>query len=373
MRVRRRDFLAALAAAAAGCAVSGSRSSTSTTTARAAPKPKRILILGGTGFVGPAIVAAARAEGHTLTLFNRGKTNPGLFPDIETLKGDRVTGDYESLRGREWDAVIDTWVMMPKSVHAAAEVLHDHVGQYLFLSTISVYKLGRDPIDESSPKLTPKTVNATKLEGVEDYGGNKFLAEQAAEELLPGRATAVRAGVIVGPGDPTDRFTYWPLRFARGGEVLAPGGPDDRMQIIDVRDLAKWIIHCVDEKIVGTYNAVGPDDPGLGHMLEACKTAAKSDARITWVDHDFLEQEKAGGWGDFPLAVLHQDEQAGFGHVNAQKAIARGLTFRSPVESARDALAWYEAQPEERRNKERPGIAPEREAELLKKWHATHG
>jgi len=371
--MRRRDFLAALAAAAAaGCATTSRSSSPSPTAGAPRPKPKRILVLGGTGFVGPAIVRAARARGHTLTLFNRGKTNPGLFPDIETILGDRRT-DLDRLRGREWDAAIDTWVMMPKSVRAAAELLKDHVGQYLFVSTISVYKLGREPLTESSPVLSPKTVNATKLEGVEDYGGNKYLAERAAEELMPGRATAVRAGVISGPGDPSDRFTYWPLRFARGGEVLAPGTPDDRMQIIDVRDLGAWIIRCIDERIVGTYNAVGPDDPALGHMLEACRTAVKSDARITWADSAFLEAEKAGGWDDFPLAVLSGDEHAGFGHVDARKAIGRGLTFRSPVETARDAYAWWQSQPDERRQKPRPGLTPEREAELLAKWHAAHG
>jgi 2'-hydroxyisoflavone reductase len=206
MRVRRRDFLAALAAAAAGCAMSTHRSSP---TMRAAPatKPKRILVLGGAGYVGPHIVRAARARGHTITLFNRGKTNPSLFADCETIIGDRRT-DIERLKGRDWDAVIDTWVMMPKSVRAMAELVKDHVGQYLFVSTISVYKLGKEPIDESSPVLTPKTVNATKLEGVEDYGGNKFLAERAAEEVMPGRATNLRSGVIVGPGDPSDRFIY---------------------------------------------------------------------------------------------------------------------------------------------------------------------
>jgi 2'-hydroxyisoflavone reductase len=190
---------------------------------------------------------------------------------------------------------------------------------------------------------------------------------------MPGRATAIRAGVIAGPGDPTDRFTYWPLRFARGGEVLAPGGPNDRMQIIDVRDLGAWIIRCIDERIVGTYNAVGPDDPALGHMLEACRAAVDSQSTITFADKAFLEENKAGGWGDFPLAVLNDDDQAGFGHVDASKAIARGLVFRSPVETARDAFAWYNAQPEERRKKERPGLTPEREAELLQKWHAAHG
>ncbi|HEX8951976.1 MAG TPA: NAD-dependent epimerase/dehydratase family protein [Polyangia bacterium] len=373
MSVRRRDFLAALAAAAAGCA-SARLQPSPTSAARAAPasKPKRILVLGGTGFVGPAIVQAARARGHTLTLFNRGKTNPGLFADVETILGDRRT-DLDKLRGRQWDAVVDTWVMMPKSVRAAATLLKDHVGQYLFVSTISVYKLGREPLDESSPVLSPKTVDAEKLDGVEDYGGNKYLAERAAEELMPGRATAVRPGVIAGPGDPTDRFTYWPLRFARGGEVLAPGTPDDRMQLIDVRDLGAWIVRCIDERIVGTFNAVGPDDPALGHVLAACRTAAGSDARITFADSAFLEAEKVGGWGDFPLAVGNDDEHAGFGHVDAKKAIARGLTFRSPVETARDALAWWNAQPDERRQKARPGLSPEREAELLRKWHGAHG
>ncbi|MGZ3407507.1 MAG: NAD-dependent epimerase/dehydratase family protein, partial [Polyangia bacterium] len=352
MSVRRRDFLAALAAAAAGCATSSNTRSQPTTRAAPSVKPKRILVLGGTGYVGPPIVNAARARGHTITLFNRGKTNPGLFADCETIIGDRRT-DIDRLKGRDWDAVIDTWVMMPKSVHAAATLLKDHVGQYLFLSTISVYKLGKEPIDESSPVLSPKTVNAQKLEGVEDYGGNKFLAEREAEEIMPGRATNLRAGVIVGPGDPSDRFIYWPLRMARGGEVLAPGKPDDRMQFIDVRDLAAFIVRCLDERIVGTYNCVGPDDPALGHVLDACKTAAKSDARVTWVDSAWLEGEKAGGWDDFPLVVGSDDEHAGFGHVNAQKAIARGLGFRAPVESARDALAWYLAQPDERRKQSR--------------------
>ena len=378
MRVGRRDFLAALAGAAAGCALPRSKSTTTTTastaagTTRAASKPKRILVLGGTGFVGPAIVNAARARGHTLTLFNRGKTNPTLFSDVETIIGDRRT-DLDRLRGREWDAVIDTWVMMPKSVHAATTLLKDHIAQYLYVSTISVYKLGREPIDESSPVLSPKTVNAERLDGVEDYGGNKQLAEREAEEQMPGRATNLRAGVIVGPNDPSDRFIYWPLRFARGGEVLAPGKPDDRLPFIDVRDLGAFIVRCIEERIVGTYNAVGPDDPSLGNILNACKRATQSDARITFVDSPFLKEQKAGGWDDFPLVVNSDDDQAGFGHVSAKKAIARGLVFRSPVESARDALAWYQAQPEERRARPRPGITPEREAELLAKWHAAHG
>jgi 2'-hydroxyisoflavone reductase len=369
MGVRRRDFLAALAAAAAGCAVQRARPSASSGQALSRPAKKRILILGGTGFVGPALVEAARARGHTLTLFNRGKTNPGLFPDVETIIGDRRT-DIDRLKGRDWDAVVDTWVMLPKSVRAAATLLRDHVGQYLFVSTISVYKLGREPLDESSPVWTPPVVDPDKIDSVEAYGGNKQLAEKAAEEAMPGRATAIRAGVIVGPGDPSDRFVYWPLRMRRGGEVLVPGTPEDRMQLIDVRDLGAWIVRCIEERTVGTYNAVGPNDPTLGPVLTACREAAGSDARVTWVDGKWLEEQKVGGWGDFPLVVGKDDEHAGFGHVSAQKAIARGLRFRPTVETARAALQWYEAQPEERRKKERPGLTAEREAELLDKWHA---
>jgi 2'-hydroxyisoflavone reductase len=375
MGIRRREFLASLAAAAAGCAA-GNRSATSSTTAspnsasrKVSVRPLSILILGGTGFVGPHIVRAARARGHTLTLFNRGKTNPTLFADVETIFGDRRS-DLDRLKGRQWDAVVDTWVMLPKSVRAAAELLKDEVHQYLFLSTISVYRLGKEPIDESSPVLSPITVNPTKIESVEDYGGNKFLAEREAEAVMPGRATSLRAGVIVGPGDPTDRFTYWPLRMRRGGEVLAPGAADDRMQFVDGRDLGAFVVRCLEERIVGTYNVVGPNEPALGSVLEACRRGADSDARLTWVDSAFLESEKAAGWDFFPLAVSKRSDSAGFAHVSAAKAVARGLTFRSPVESARDALAWYAAQPEERRNQPRPGISPEREGELIEKWRA---
>jgi 2'-hydroxyisoflavone reductase len=369
MGVRRREFLAALAAAAAGCAVNRARPSTSGEQALSRPAKKRILILGGTGFVGPPLVEAARARGHTVTLFNRGKTHPGLFPDVETIIGDRRT-DLDKLKGREWDAVVDTWVMLPKSVRAAATLLRDHVGQYLFVSTISVYKLGREPIDESSPVLTPPVVDPDKIDSVEAYGGNKQLAEKAAELLMPGRATAIRAGVIVGPGDPSDRFIYWPLRMQRGGEVLVPGAPDDRMQHIDVRDLGAWIVRCIEERIVGVYNAVGPTNPALGAVLAACNEAAGGNAKLTWVDGKWLEDQQVGGWGDFPLVVDSHGDQAGFGHVSAQKAIARGLRFRPTVETARAALAWWQTQPEERRNKERPGLTAERETELLTAWHA---
>jgi 2'-hydroxyisoflavone reductase len=187
---------------------------------------------------------------------------------------------------------------------------------------------------------------------------------------MPGRATNVRAGVIVGPGDPSDRFLYWPLRLARGGEVLVPGAPDDRMPFIDVRDLGEWLVRCVEDKVVGTYNAVGPDDPRLGAVLEEVRAGVGGEALLTWADSAWLTAQKAGGWDDFPLAVGKNDEQAGFGQVSAARAIAHGLRFRLPRQTAREALEWYRAQPEARRAQPRPGLGAERETALLGAWHA---
>jgi 2'-hydroxyisoflavone reductase len=308
-----------------------------------------------------------------VTLFNRGKTNPGLFPDVETILGDRMT-DLDRLKGRDWDAVIDTWAPGPTLVRRAAELLRDRVGQYVFVSTISVYELARAPIDESSPVLPlPPGVEIgkpLKIDG-KTYGPLKVLAEQAAETAMPGRATAVRAGVIVGPGDPSDRFVYWPLRLARGGDVLAPGVPTDPMQFIDVRDLDEWIVRVVEDKHVGVYNAVGPDQPTIGAVLASMKTALGSDARLSWVPSAWLEKNEVRYWASFPIAVPAEADDSGFAKVSAKKAIAKGLRFRSPGETAKDALAWYRAQSEERRAEKRPGLTAEREAELLAQWHAA--
>jgi 2'-hydroxyisoflavone reductase len=334
---------------------------------------KRILVLGGTGFAGPPIVETARARGHTVTLFNRGKTNPGLFPDVETILGDRVT-QLDLLKGRDWDAVVDTWAPGPTLVKQAAELLRDHVAQYVFLSTISVYKLGKDPIDESSPvlPLPPGVVLGGPVpRDPSTYGPLKVLAEQAAETAMPGRATIVRSGVIAGPDDPTDRFTYWPVRMARGGEMIAHGTRDDRLQFIDVRDLGAWFVTTVEQGHVGVYNAVGPDDPSLGGVLDAVKASTGPDARITWIDKAWLEKHGGAGWDSFPLAVGNQDDEAGFGHVSASRAVAKGLRFRNPGDTARDALAWWRAQPDARRTQAHAGIAPEREAELLRLWRGV--
>ena len=379
MPLRRRDLLAGLAAGAAlsACGGAAPRASSAASPPAEAPPPrsKKILVLGGTGFAGPPIVQTARARGHTVTMFNRGKTNPGLFPDVETILGDRTT-QLDLLRGREWDAVIDTWAPGPTLVTRAAELLRDHVAHYVFLSTISVYKLGKEPIDETSPVLPLPpgfTLGVAHKFDPAAYGPLKALAEQAAETAMPGRATSVRSGVIAGPGDPTDRFTYWPERMARGGEMIAPGAPDDRLQVIDVRDLGAWLVTAVEQGHMGIYNAVGPDDPSLGAVLDAVRGATGPDARLTWIDTAWLTKNEAAGWDSFPLAVGKDDEQSGFGHVSAARAIAKGLRFRSPGETARDALAWWRAQPEARRAEKHQGIAPEREAELLQRWHAAGG
>jgi 2'-hydroxyisoflavone reductase len=333
------------------------------------PRPKKILILGGTGFVGPALVRDAIARGHTITLFNRGKTAPGLFPDVETILGDRQT-ELDRLKGRDWDAVVDTWAPGPTLVTRAAELLRDHVAHYVYVSTISVYKLTKAPLDESSTilELPPGTdLKSIKKIDETNYGALKALGEKAAETTMPGRVTNVRSGLIAGPGDKTDRFTYWPIRMARGGEMIAPGSPSDPMQFIDVRDLGAWIVGTIEGAHFGVYNVVGPEKPTIGGVLDSVAHAVGHDAKLTWVPHEWLEKNKANGWENFPAAVGPDDDEAGFAKVSAARALATGLRFRPPGVTAKDALAWWNAQPEEHRAKS-PGIAPAREAELLEAW-----
>ncbi len=378
--ISRRDWLKGAAAAAVfGC----SRKHDAPGAASPAPsagkdaavtpaRPKRILVLGGTGFVGPPLVEIARARGHKITLFNRGKTNPGLFPDVETIVGDRIT-DLDRLKGRDWDAVVDTWAPGPTLVKRAAELLKDRVGHYLFVSTISVYKLTRNAIDESSPVLPlPPGIEIGKPIKIDEtnYGPLKALAEEAATSTMPGRATIVRAGLIVGPGDPSDRFLYWPLRLARGGDVLAPGAPSDPVQFIDVRDLDGWMVTAIEQQHTGVFNAVGPSEPSLGPVLAQMGSALGSNARLEWVPHTWLRKNETVGWEHFPVAVPTDDDEAGFARVSAARAIAKGLRFRPSGETAKDALAWYRAQDEARRAKPRPGIAPDREAALLSRWRS---
>lgn len=363
--ISRRSFIATTAAGVAAAAVANAAGPAITPAA----KPLRILILGGTGFIGPNQVRYALARGHKVSVFNRGKTNPGELPaGVEHLEGDR-NGKLDSLKGKTWDAVIDNPTTLPRWVRDAAAVLKGNVQHYMFISTISVYADNSKPgADESGPlnKLEDPTVE--QITG-ETYGGLKALAEAEAEKAFPGRTTIVRPGLIVGPGDNSDRFTYWPVRIARGGEVLAPGNPNDPVQFIDARDLGEWTIRLVEQKAYGIFNATGPEHPlTMAEMLYGIKAVTTAGAQFTWVPAEFLEEQKVGPWMDMPVWIPPAGEMAGFGSRSIKRALAAGLTFRSLADTAAATLEWANARPAERKAKPRAGITAEREAEVLAAW-----
>lgn len=340
-----------------------------TVRAARAPKPLRILILGGTGFIGPHQVRYAIERGHKVTLFNRGKTNPGLFPDVEKLQGDRAKGDYASLKGREWDVVIDNPTTFPRWVRQAAEVLKGHTKQFVFVSTISVYeKNDTSNADETAP--VAKT-NEPDVEEMRLYGALKALAEDEARKAFGDRTTIIRPGLIVGPGDLSDRFTYWPVRLERGGEVLAPGTPSDPSQIIDARDLSEFIIRCCENTVTGTFNCTGPQSPlTIAEMLGGIRAAMVTDAYLTFVAADFLAEQKVRPWSDMPVWIPPVGETAGFMRRNIEKAVKAGLTFRPLADTVRATLEFYHSEPPERQAKLRAGLDPVREKEVLALWHA---
>ncbi len=343
-----------------------------------APKPLRILVLGGTGFIGPHEVRYALARGHKVTVFNRGKTHAGELPaGVEQLIGDR-NGQLDALKGRQWDVVIDNPTMLPKWVHDAAQILQGNVGRYIFISTISVYdNVSKPGLDETAPvakytgadamKETRDTVIASHLAL---YGPLKALSEKEVEKWFPGKALIIRPGLIVGPGDESDRFTYWPVRIDRGGEVLVPGDPSDPVQIIDARDLAEWTIRMAEQGTIGTFNAVGPDHPlTMGGMLDGIKTAlAATGAKFTWVPAKFLDEQKVSPWSDIPVWIPPASEDGGTGAMSNARAVAKGLTFRPLTETARDTLTWFKSLPKERQEKLKAGLTKEREAEVLAAW-----
>jgi 2'-hydroxyisoflavone reductase len=339
-----------------------------------APEPKTILMLGGTGFLGPRTVEAALRRGYKVTLFNRGKTHPGLFPELEKLHGDRDKDDLKALEGRKWDAVVDTSANVPRWVKKAAAVLGPNIGHYLYISSISAYAdLSKPGCDETGPLATIKDPTTEKIDG-ETYGALKALTEKAAETAMPGKVTVVRPGLIVGPEDPSDRFTYWPVRVARGGEVLAPGSPDDPIQLIDVRDLGEFLIRLIENRTTGVFNALGPDQKlTMGRTLDACKEIARSDASFAWADAEFLEKQGVHAWSDMPAWVPSSGETAGFARVSNARALKAGLTFRPIAETAKATLDWFQTLPESRRSKLRAGLTPEREAKVLKAWKSRAG
>ena len=323
----------------------------------------KLLILGGTVFLGRHIVDDALRRGHEVTLFNRGQHNTDLYPHVEKLRGDR-DGNLDALKGRQWDIVIDTSGYVPRLVGDSAKLLTDSAEHYSFVSSISVYadfaKIG---IDE---EYDVGVLEDETVEGVdgETYGPLKALCEQAAEAAMAGRVLNVRAGLIVGPHDQTDRFTYWPHRIAQGGEVLAPVGPDWVSQFIDARDLAAWIVQMAAQRKAGTYNVTGVPQP-IGGVIDTCRTVSGSDAVVTWASDEFLVQNEVAPWSEMPLWLPAGYE--GMEQVSIAKALTTGLTFRSVAETVADTLAWAQERPGD--YQWRAGLDQGREAELLQKWH----
>jgi 2'-hydroxyisoflavone reductase len=338
------------------------------------PRQKTILMLGGTGFLGPRTVEAAIRRGHKVTLFNRGKTRPGLFPDLEKLHGDREKDDLKALEGRKWDAVVDTSANVPRWVKKAAAVLGANIGHYLYISSISVYADTSKPgTDETAAVATIDDPTTEKIDG-RTYGALKALTEKAAEAAMPGKVAVVRPGLIVGPDDPSDRFTYWPWRVSQGGEVLAPGSPDDPIQLIDVRDIGAFLVRLIEDRTLGVFNATGPDRTlTMGRTLEACKEADRSDATFTWVDAKFLEMQGVHPWSDMPAWVPSAGETAGFAKVSNARALKAGLTFHPIVDTAKATLDWFRTLPEDRRSKLRAGLTRERETQVIAAWKARAG
>ncbi|MGH2375054.1 MAG: NAD-dependent epimerase/dehydratase family protein [bacterium] len=334
---------------------------------------RRLLILGGTVFLGRHLVEAALARGHAVTLFNRGQHNPGLFPEVEKLRGDR-DGNLTALRGRSWDAVIDTCGYVPRIVQASAELLADAVRHYTFISSISVYEGPESDENGQVGRLQDERVE--EITG-QTYGPLKALCERAAEQAMPGRVLNVRAGVIVGPHDPRDRFTYWIRRVAGGGEVLAPGRAERSVQFIDVRDLAGWIIRAVENTVTGVYNATGPGKRlTMGELLADIRSISGSGARFVWIDETFLMGSGVVPWVEMPLwAPETRPAAALISSVDSGRAIAAGLTYRPVGETIRDTLAWDASWPPDAPLA--AGLTRQREHELLLAWRArsqtSHG
>jgi 2'-hydroxyisoflavone reductase len=341
----------------------------------------KVLILGGTIFLGRHLVEAALNGGHEVTIFNRGLHGADLYPDVEKLKGTRPS-DLTALQARQWDAVIDTNGYVPSHVRSSAQLLADTTPLYTFISSISVYAdLSHVDVDETAPV---ETLTQEQLEEAEQiipplqgtiarsygasYGALKALCEQAAEETMPGRVLTIRPGIIVGPYDYSDRFTYWVHRIAQGGEVLAPGRPDRQVQIIDVRDLAEWIIRMLEAQQTGIYNATGPEKQlNMQQILETCKNISGSNAHFTWLNDAFLLEAGAVPWSQVPLWLPETDDAVGLNAMSLKRALATGLTFRPLAQTVQDTLAWDHLRSEG--EQWQAGLTGEDETRFLQAWH----
>jgi len=367
MTVSRRDFLQ-WSATSTTLAMTGLDLSAAPAQAAA----KKILILGGTGYLGPATIEIARARGHQVTMFNRGKTRPELFPGVEKLHGDRDPKKGEGLQaleGRTWDAVIDNSGYYPRMVGASAALVAPRTKQYLYISSISAYK---EPNPENGTEEAPlATMPDPTLEDMgksyEYYGSLKALCEQAAQKAMLGRATIIRPGYIVGPDDPSGRFTYWPVRFDRGGEIAVPGAPSDPVQIIDVRDLAAWLVHLVEQGTTGVFNACGPEQRlAWGSLVEACQKAGQANAKPVWIPAEFLLKQEGV---EFPIWAPFVGETKGFSTWRNERAVKAGLRFRPASQTVQDTLAWFKTQEKSEKGRSKlAGPSAEQEAKLIAAW-----
>src|ERR1035438_7227220 len=368
MTLSRREFIqwsAACALAATGLELAAAAKGT----------PKRILILGGTGFLGPATIEAAQARGHRVTMFNRGKTRPDLFPGVEKRHGDRDPKKGEGLKALEngtWDAVIDNSGFYPRLVGASAALLAPRVKQYLYISSISAYK---EPNPENGTEDAPLAALADPAveemgKEFQNYGGLKALCEQAAQKAMPGRTAVIRPGYIVGPDDPSGRFTYWTVRFDKGGELAVPGAPSDPVEIIDVRDLAAWLVHLVEQGTTGVFNACGHERRlAWGSLVADFQKAGSPNAKPLWIPAEFVAKQEGI---DFPIWAPYAGETKGFHTWRNDRAIKAGLKFRPAAETVRDTLAWFKTQ--EQAEKGRPTLAgpsAEQEARLIAAWRQS--
>jgi 2'-hydroxyisoflavone reductase len=361
-------------ALAATPAVGGSRS------AGSPPRRIRLLILGGTGFIGPYMVRYAMERGHEVTIFNRGRTAPGMFPGVEELTGDRAAGELDALRGRRWDAVIDNSAARsdaPDWVRDSAGLLRDQAEQYLFISTRSVFAdLSRVPATVNEPLLTRENTPGWREGQPYTYGLAKALAEREALAAFGDRTTLVRPGLIVGPDDNTDRFTYWPVRIERGGEILAPGDPEnDRVQVIDVRDLCEWAVRLCEDRTYGTFMAVGPENGrSMAEFLYGMAAVTTTPLSWTWIPREFLAEHRIRPYAEMPVWRPPTPGYEGFARFDLSREVAAGLTFRSLAETTRATLEFHHSRDAERKAAFRAGASAEQERQVLQAWHAArHG
>jgi 2'-hydroxyisoflavone reductase len=325
----------------------------------------KILILGGTGFLGPHIVNNAVASGHTVTLFNRGKTDPHLFPELEKLVGTR-SGNLEPLQGRQWDVVLDTSTFMPNEVQKSCALLKPNVGHYLYISSTAVYKDWSGPMDETAPVYNLKAPDSANYNSFQKYGAAKAGCERQVIKHFPQQHTVIRSDAIAGPGDKHHRYTYWIRKAAMGGEILGPGRPSTFVQYIDVRDLAQWVVHCAENSVNGTFNASSKASAyTMETMINDCRTASDTASSVVWVDSEFLV---AQGVQDIPFWVPLQDAMPGMGQLSVEKAMQNGLQQRAKLDTARDVFEWYQGFPAEDKVLG-VGISQEQQAQLIAAWN----